>query len=68
MVPVLFSYGLPTDKLTNRYGLRIKDSDFYSRGAWYEFRPGYWLFRISGGVPTVPNFGRGTDCSQFRSR
>jgi hypothetical protein len=61
MVPVLFSYGLPTEKLVNKYGSRIKDIDLYSRGAWYKFRPGYRLLRISAGVPTVPNFGRGTD-------
>ena len=84
MVPVLFSNGLPTEKLTNKYGSSIKDIDFYSRDAWYEFRPRYRLFRISAEVPTVPisvevltvsnlagvltvgNFGRGTDCYQFR--
>ena len=54
MVPVLFTYGLPTEKLTNKYGSSIKDIDFHSRGVWYVFRPGYRLFRISGGVPTVP--------------
>ena len=65
MVPVLFSYGLQTEKLANKYGSSIKDIDFYSKGAWYEFRPGHRLLRISTGVPIVPNFGRGTDCLEF---